>query len=134
MNDGGFVYKGQSVPLKRAIYFFAGGTASKMEEFSERSKNDAFRAAKGPDFLSRLRGYIDIEGVNAESKQEVRRAVILKKELEQHATRVNKKFKIRKEFIKSLLQVGRYKHGARSIGAVIEMSREPDQANALRAD
>ena len=129
MHDGEFLHDGAVVRLTRAVFIFAGGTTSTMDDFSAQPSAD-FRFAKGPDFVSRLRGYLDVQGPN-ESPRAIRRAIILRKELK-------KRFKAEvyladdaKEVLTSLLSVGRYRHGARSIAAILEMSAIPENSTAL---
>jgi hypothetical protein len=75
MHDGTFDAGGPRI-LRRAIYVFAGGTAATYGEFSGR-RDKAFVAAKGPDFVSRLRGYLDVRGPNEPERRTLRRAAIL---------------------------------------------------------
>lgn len=122
MHDGEFLHEGAVIRLKRAVYVFAGGTADTMSEFSSPRSVPAFRAAKGPDFISRLRGYLDVQGPNAEYRAS-RRAVLLRKELQDRTTRErHKPIKPDEDLLRALLGVGRYRHGARSIAAIIELS------------
>lgn len=122
MQDGEFVHDGAPTPLKRAIYVFAGGTAASMQQFADLGRLSTFRAAKGPDFISRLRGSLDVNGPNAKPRM-LRRAVLLRTELEKRAKANGKStFRPQRELLESLLQVGRYRHGARSIAAVVELS------------
>ena len=121
MHDGEFLHSGKNIGLKRAIYVFAGGTASTMAEFSSRQADPIFRNAKGPDFISRLRGYLDVKGPNSEPRM-LRRSLILRAEFEKRVRRHGKgTFRINKQFLEALLQAGRYRHGARSIAALIEL-------------
>lgn len=121
MHDGEFLHLGKSVGLKRAIYVFAGGTASTMAEFSSRQADRVFQNAKGPDFISRLRGYLDVKGPNFEPRM-LRRSLILRAEFEKrvlrHGTGI---FRVNKQFLEALLKAGRYRYGARSIAALIEL-------------
>ncbi len=64
MHDGEFRDGEVTHPLGRAIFVFAGGTRTSFKDFSQ-PVNDAFKQAKGPDFLSRLRGHVDIMGIEA---------------------------------------------------------------------
>lgn len=122
MHDGEFLHEGAVIRLKRAVYVFAGGTADTMSEFSGTRLGPIFRAAKGPDFISRLRGYLDVQGPNAEPRA-LRRAVLLRNELQDRTTRGgHKAIKLDESLLKALLEVGRYRHGARSIAAIIELS------------
>lgn len=65
MQDGEFQERGAFHRVGRSIFVFAGGTSSTMQAFR---KKTGFVDAKGPDFLSRIRGYIDIRAVNPESE------------------------------------------------------------------
>jgi len=122
MHDGEFLHEGAVIRLKKAIYVFAGGTAFTMAEFSSRAADIDFRNAKGPDFISRLRGYLDVQGPNSEPRV-LRRAIILRNELQERTTRgKNKEIEPEKELVRALLEVGRYRHGARSIAAIVELS------------
>jgi hypothetical protein len=123
MHDGEFIYEGKIIPVKRAILVFAGGTADTMEEFSARRGDPTFRHAKGPDFVSRLRGYLDVAGPNA-PRSTLRRAFVLRSEFQTLADRrAPKGFRPSRELLESMLKAGRYRHGARSIAALIELSQ-----------
>jgi hypothetical protein len=122
MHDGEFLHDGAVIRLKRAIYVFAGGTAYTMAEFSSRNGDIDFRDAKGPDFISRLRGYLDVQGPNSEPRA-LRRAIILRNELQERIIRgKNKEIEPDTKLVRALLEVGRYRHGARSIAAIVELS------------
>jgi hypothetical protein len=67
IQDGFFETSFGTYPLGKAIFIFAGGTSHSFEHFKrERSgqEEQEFRDMKGPDFVSRLHGYIDIKGPN----------------------------------------------------------------------
>jgi hypothetical protein len=128
MQDGEF-RDGDSVhPIGKAIFVFAGGTSSTYQDFFDDGVD--FREAKGPDFVSRLRGYVNILGPNKvkESHDQlfiIRRAVILRALIERKAPHLideSGKAKIDDGVLRALLKVSRYKHEARSIEAVLEMS------------
>lgn len=122
MHEGEFLHEGAIVRLKRAVYVFAGGTATTIDEFSKPHNLTAFRLAKGLDFISHLRGFLDVPSPNAEPRM-LRRAVILRNELEDRAARNGAGvFRPDRKLLATLLQVGRYRHGARSIAAVAELS------------
>ncbi len=126
MHDGEFLHEGAVIRLKRAVYVFAGGTADTMAEFSARSSDRAFRAAKGPDFISRLRGYLDVSGPNSDPR-EARRAIVLRNELQERTKRGGFQSVVPDDnLVRALLQVGRYRHGARSIAAIVELSNLGD--------
>ena len=81
MQDGKFMVDGKPYDMAKAVYVFAGGTATTMAEFGARDR-DAFRLAKGPDFISRLHSYIDVRGPNDPTNRELRRGAALRFALE----------------------------------------------------
>ncbi len=117
MQDGAFVHRGAQVKLNRAVYVFAGGTTSTFTAFTHppTARVPLFKAAKGPDFVSRLRLTLDVAGPNAEPRA-LRRAPILAHQLGQAGV------SLAVDFARSLLGVARYRHGSRSIGAVLDVS------------
>jgi len=122
MHDGEILHAGAIVRLQRAIYVFAGGTTSTMKEFSDRASDPLFRQAKGPDFISRLRGYLDVLGPNDEPRA-LRRAVLIENALKTRASAPDGQFTPDDKLLEAMLQVGRYRHGSRSIFAIIEISK-----------
>jgi hypothetical protein len=123
MNDGVFLHEGALVRLQRAVYVFAGGTASTFAEFAEPAAIHPFRFAKGPDFVSRLRGVLEVRGPNHPPRL-LRRALILRHELRERLPKEAwTSFRVDDGLLDSLLAAGRYRHGARSIAALVEMSR-----------
>ncbi|HEX4608873.1 MAG TPA: AAA family ATPase, partial [Urbifossiella sp.] len=72
MQDGTHRFDGQDLRVGQAILVFAGGTSRTYRAFAREETGGAvtdedrraFAAAKGPDFVSRLRGYVDIIGPN----------------------------------------------------------------------
>jgi hypothetical protein len=115
------LHNGDIISLRRAVYVFAGGTASTMRQFSEFSRLSEFQRAKGPDFVSRLRGFLDVRGPNEEPRV-LRRAVLFRAELSRAIGKGASAFTPDPELMASLLQAGRYRHGARSIAAVVDLS------------
>lgn len=125
MHDGAFLHRGARVPIARAVFFFAGGTADTLLAFSRPREEAAFRTAKGPDFVSRLRGFVDVAGPNAEPRA-LRRAVVVRGELARIARAAGyPELRLDAELAGALLRVGRFRHGARSVGAVLEGSALP---------
>nr|WP_319374014.1 AAA family ATPase [uncultured Methanobacterium sp.] len=59
MNDGKFKTGDTIHPIGKCIFVFAGGTKKTFDEFNKDKTKD-----KGSDFVSRLRGHVDIEGIN----------------------------------------------------------------------
>jgi hypothetical protein len=82
MQDGSFYDANQTIDIGRAIFVFAGGTFPSFERFDPRTialpseelglefsrehkdRVKAFAERKGPDFISRLRGHINISQIN----------------------------------------------------------------------
>lgn len=66
MQDGQFLDRGVPHPVGQSIFVFAGGTFATLGDFSKHRgmEEGEFRAAKGPDFLSRLRATLDIPSLN----------------------------------------------------------------------
>lgn len=134
MQDGVFREVESMHPLGKAILVFAGGTCSTFNEFSNQ-KEQYFKAAKGTDFVSRLRGYINIQGFNPggddiikEPLVMIKRATVLRSLLKKHAPHIFKKLKegdicqIDEGILHAFIKVPKYKHGLRSMQSIIEMS------------
>ncbi|MCA9040724.1 MAG: ATP-binding protein [Planctomycetaceae bacterium] len=147
MLDGIFYGPRQTIKIGRAIFVFAGGIYSSFNEFangrSEKTeKRDVqrgalpengpreteFRDQKGPDFISRLRGHIDIAPIDAPAgkvKPILRRAMILRGLIEKHkmVTETNglRIANIDEDIIYALLTMDKYSHGARSMDAILQM-------------
>ncbi|UCH95881.1 MAG: AAA family ATPase [Candidatus Aminicenantes bacterium] len=146
MQDGVFKEGEKTHPIGRAIFVFAGGTHRSLHEFARESKTTTneiredlqrFIAAKGPDFVSRLKGYVNILGPNPINRDDgqdtvlcrdrffiIRRAVLLRALLLQQKNIVAEDGKIRidEDVLRALLVIPKYKHGARSMAAIINMS------------
>jgi hypothetical protein len=130
MQDGAF-RQGQIVhPIGRAIFVFAGGTSSRMERFGK-DDEAMFRNQKGPDFMSRLKGYVDILGPNPREGQSdghhlIRRAILLRSMLKRGHRQLFKKgdvLDIDEGVLRAFLQTKSYHHGARSLESIVATSR-----------
>jgi hypothetical protein len=96
-----------------------------------RARVEKFREQKGPDFVSRLRGHINIQSVNCFSnnvKPIIRRAMTLRGLIEQRhlVTQINehpgvKIAEIDDEIVYAMLTIDHYRHGTRSIEAILQM-------------
>ena len=134
MQDGLVVHHGIAIEMKRAVFLFAGGTADSFEEFPG-AHIGYFRSAKGPDFVSRLRGHLNIRGVNDWPYRQVRRATVLRLAIERVADGLldAKRFlpakRMPDDFIDQILSVGRYVHGSRSVEALVEMATHPSSVS-----
>ncbi len=140
MQDGEFLEGQLSHPIGKAIFVFAGGTCTSIKEFNKDNDKDEnivkhFKDSKGPDFVSRLRGYVDITGVNPPKQGEIydpyfiiKRAILLRSVLEYTApdsiftTGSMKTLKIDRGVLHAFLLVKEYYHGVRSMEAIINMS------------
>jgi hypothetical protein len=124
--DGGAVYK-----VGRAIFLFAGGTSNTFGDFFEtRASTPETRDAKLPDFVSRLRGHLNILGINPQGTVDddllFRRAIVLRTLIELHApwliNPATSEAEIEHDVVRALLTTSSYKHGVRSMQAIIEMA------------
>lgn len=156
MQDGEFK-EGETVhPIGKSIFVFAGGTRSTFQDFEQNGNTDSlksekiadeekqkeqvkrlkqFRDAKGPDFVSRLRGFINILGINPNSPADktdktfiIRRAKILRVNFEdtlKTCQLINTKgdLQIDESVLRALLNIPEYRHGNRSMNAIMDMSR-----------
>jgi hypothetical protein len=133
-------------PVGKSIFVFAGGTSHTFEDFyadylegkeftDQEEAHEAWKdweefcQAKGPDFVSRLRGYVNIMGINPMDDTDrcymIRRAMILRSILTARAPHLFDKdgmALIDPGVLRALIGVMRYKHGVRSMEAVIDMS------------
>jgi hypothetical protein len=156
MQDGEFK-EGEAIhPIGKSIFVFAGGTRSSFRDFEQNISSDSsenkflteeerrkeelkrleqFRDAKGPDFVSRLRGFINILGPNPNHQAGridntfiIRRAKILRTTFEMtEKTRqlINSggELQVDESVLRAMLNIPEYKHGNRSMSALIDMSR-----------
>ncbi len=130
MQDGTFLDQGIEHPLGPGIFVFAGGTAHSYEQFISLADQEPARQAKLPDFISRLKGYVDVKGVNpnphsiTDNLYVIRRAFALRVILRSLAPSVFKgeQCRISDAVLRALLTVSRYKHGVRSLESIIAIS------------
>jgi len=132
MQDGEVFFEGGRHKIGKAILVFAGGTTATFRAFGREegsTEQDRFRfvEAKGPDFVSRLSGHINVLGINRrddlpDQSFVLRRAAVIRSQLVklEKIGRQNRAL-VDEQFISRLLQLGRYKHGARSLTKVLEM-------------
>jgi hypothetical protein len=126
MQDGLFQDGPAVRPIGPAIFIFAGGTHETMARFKEHALD--MPAAKATDFLSRLRGFVDILGPNpvndADRTYVLRRALLLRALLTTKAPQLvrGERVEIDPGVLRALLDIGSYVHGARSIESIIDMS------------
>ncbi len=130
MQDGKFLHGNLPHPVGRAIFVFAGGTSPTLQEFGRGLDPEIARAAKLPDFVSRLKGYINVLGPNPVQGRDdphccLRRAILLRSMLKRDAPQIEsrKKLQIDSGVLRALIETTRYKHGARSMESIIAMCR-----------
>jgi len=133
MQDGSF-QEGQIIhPIGRSIFVFAGGTSHRMESFGQGLDPEEFRAAKVPDFISRLKGYVNVLGPNqqkatADPHYIIRRAILMRSILQRNAAQLFQKrngkdvLDIDRGVLRAFLETQEYKHGIRSMEAIVAMS------------
>lgn len=134
MQDGEFTHQGLTHPLGGGIYVFAGATRHSFEEFRS-GNSSADRAAKKPDFISRLRAFINIRGINGNPNSVedrlymIRRAFILRQYLETNVPQIKLglQFDIEPCVLDAFLLVNKYRHGARSLENLLKMSNLADK-------
>lgn len=110
----------------KIVFIFAGGTAHRMEDFGL-AHPEQFRIAKGPDFTSRLGGYLNIRGPNDPKRRDLRRAVLIRSVLERNG--IGRK--LDGALAQEILNEGRFRHGSRSLATIILMAaRKAEQRNS----
>lgn len=144
MQDGKFMDYESMHPIGKSIFVFAGGTCSTFKEFckfcdcyssTKKSSDNKVSFCSGisnkcPDFLSRLRGYVNILGPNRiidkdDGEYIIRRAILLRSLIEDYAPKIinsNGTADINESLLKALINVPEYIHGVRSMQAIVEMS------------
>jgi hypothetical protein len=133
MQDGRFKDGESTHPIGKSILIFAGATSYSLAEFARGSSGpevvEQFRLLKGPDFVSRLRGYVDILGIDQRSEDDrlymIRRAVALRGLLERGAAQLLDpagRIRIDAGVLRALIKIPRYRHGMRSLESLIDMS------------
>jgi hypothetical protein len=142
MQDGAFRDGQVTHPIGKCVFMFAGGTSQDFENFGYRPdspKYEAFRLAKGPDFVSRLSGYLNVAGPNKRQKYDtkkrrwiddptdlsfpVRRALLLRSAAGLPGLENRKELDIDSGLLAALLEVREYAHGARSLESIIGFVR-----------
>jgi hypothetical protein len=130
MQDGKFQEGDITHPIGKAIFVFAGGTSETLDNFGKNASEEQSRSAKVPDFVSRLKGYINVLGPNPQFGGDdpyylLRRAILLRSMLSRDAKHLlrNDELQIDSGVLRALLLTWRYKHGARSMESLIAMSQ-----------
>lgn len=128
MQDGKFMDGESTHVIGRAIFVFAGGTKHTFAEFAQLG-NTKFVDAKGPDFVSRLRGVVDVRGTDRREPNDdlhvVRRAVLLRSMFRRKAPTLldaGGTLRLDPRVGRAFLRCASFVHGARSMESVIDMS------------
>ncbi|HNS50566.1 MAG TPA: RyR domain-containing protein [Anaerolineae bacterium] len=134
MQDGAF-QEGQIVhPIGRCIFVFAGGTSHRMDLFGGSLSESEQRAVKLPDFVSRLKGFLNvlgpnpIEGSGPDPYFVLRRALILRSIFERNAPQIlqrqdgKNRVAIDDGLLRAFLLTSQYRHGVRSMESLVSMS------------
>lgn len=135
MQDGSFQQGEITHPIGRCIFVFAGGTSARFEEFGSNLTDDERTAAKVPDFISRLKGYLNVLGPNPQPRGGwndsffvIRRALLLRSLFERGApglferTDGRKRLRIDQGVLRAFLHTQEFKHGIRSMESLVAMS------------
>ncbi|MCL2420349.1 MAG: AAA family ATPase [Defluviitaleaceae bacterium] len=146
MQDGKFRDVKGDRPIGKSIFVFAGGVSESFKDFikptlssseseneREREERKKFGLVKGPDFVSRLKGTVDILGPNSKGGNDLfvwRRAVLLRsivkhwigKEFGEETAKKIKDLPVSRKIIYAMLKVPKFKYGVRSMEAILDMS------------
>ncbi len=139
MQDGKFLEHGAEHPIGKAIFVFAGGTCDSFDLFARKAGTSEadraptelqFREAKGPDFISRLRGILDVTGIEHSDDYRgpalLRRAAVLRFLLPRKARQLldtTKRLRMAPGLVRAFLHVARFEHGVRSLESLLDMSQ-----------
>jgi hypothetical protein len=161
MQDGEFREGQLTHNIGKSIFVFAGGTCSCMEEFEVIGRERI--AEKGPDFISRIKGFINIMGPNpvipfcdqlsadqtsvddtaqvnqaknADPEHIIRRAILLNSLLQMNYRNLFKDdvLQIDDGVLNAFLLLPKYKHGARSIETIFKTSQLYGKEKFHRSD
>lgn len=134
MQDAEYTLDGKTKKINGAVFIFAGATATSFFEFLPSEDSEAvrvFKNIKGPDFVSRLKGILNIKGPNptvvTDRKYIIRRAMLLRSQIIMNAPclfdKATGEIAISDPMLSALLRVSQFRHGSRSIEFLLGMSR-----------
>ncbi len=134
MQDGEYTLDGRTLSIQGAVFVFAGGTAPSFQEFLPHDEESTveFQRVKGPDFVSRLKGILNIKGPNPTSVTDrrhiIRRALLLRNLFQGQARNFcneeTGQVNISHALLRALLRVSEFRHGSRSMEFIVGMSRK----------
>ena len=130
MQDGEFTLNGKRCEMTAAVLVFAGATASSFSSFLPQTEDEqeAFRLVKGYDFVSRLKGILNIKGPNptrvTDRSAVIRRGMLLREQIMQKCPGIcsDGTVEISKSLLSAMLSVSEYRHGTRSLELILAMS------------
>ncbi|MGX8699498.1 MAG: RyR domain-containing protein, partial [bacterium] len=132
MQDGEFTLNGKRSEVNAAVFVFAGATASSFERFlpSTPEERDEFRLVKGSDFVSRLKGILNVKGPNTNRPTDrsavIRRAMLLRSEITRRFPNIYDEasgtVNMSRSLLAAMLTVSEYRHGTRSMELILAMS------------
>lgn len=140
MQEGTFQDGQITHPVGKCIFVFAGGLSDSFQTFGPRAGDEQafqeFKEKKGPDFRSRLAGYLNVMGINPKDDRDtcypIRRAIVLRRLL---GVPDGKLLEMDRGLLNALLMVGQYEHGARSLQKITFLLRHNGKDGAfLRSD
>lgn len=168
MQDGRFQEGQITHPIGRCVFVFAGATSYTCEDFgppdsalsdteTERERHRLavarFRLKKGPDFKSRLHGFLNVLGPNPRQRFNgetweddptdvcfpVRRAILLRSMLGLMGEATGRlRLEMDPGVISAMIEVGHYRHGSRSFekiaGALRQGAKHAFHRSALPSD
>lgn len=141
MQDGQFQEGQMTHPIGKCIFIFAGGTSWTFDSFgppetADEKTEKEFRLTKGPDFKSRLDGFLDVLGPNQRRSlnaagngyeageidsndicYKIRRALMIRAEL---GCAESDKLDIDDGILHALLETEKYTHGSRSLSKILQ--------------
>jgi hypothetical protein len=146
MQDGHFQDGKDTHPIGKSIFIFAGGTSSTFENFDPRNegtdstddhKIENFIKVKGPDFVSRIHGYLNVYGPNPvygefhDATFPIRRALFIRSGL---GLEKDERLDIDYGLLRALLLVNSYKNGARSLDRILSQLKMRGNKSIVRSD
>lgn len=146
MQDGHFQDGKDTHPIGKSIFIFAGGTSSTFENFDPRNEGsnttdnnniENFIKVKGPDFVSRIHGYLNVCGPNPlggeiqDATFPIRRALFIRSGL---GLEKDERLDIDYGLLRALLMVNYYKNGARSLDRILSQLKMRGNKSIVRSD
>jgi hypothetical protein len=137
LQDGMYMVGNDTFHFGKSIFVFAGGIAHTYDDFVKKSLQHA--NAKVPDFVSRLRGHIDVKDISlstrfvparktsaADHAAQIRRAILLRELLLRHMKGIFDRSEsiadVSPEVVYAFLNIPSFTHGVRSMEAIVQMS------------